>query len=78
MYGDCLDAYPTDHLVVLQAVDFYDAIGQQERAMTLLRQTFEETRSTHFGYELSRRVRRLDDEKQSIPPTIREAWEAIG
>ena len=64
MYGDCLGAYPTDHLVVLQAVDFYDAIGQQERATARLRRAFEETRSTHYGYALSRRVRRLGDEEQ--------------
>jgi predicted Zn-dependent protease len=73
MYADCLDAYPTHQLVVLHVVDFYDAIGEQERAMALLRRTFEETRSPLFGYELSRRVRRLDDEEQSIPPPFREA-----
>ncbi|MCH8889896.1 MAG: hypothetical protein IH827_02270 [Myxococcales bacterium] len=72
MYADCLDAYPTYQLVVLQVVDFYDAIGQQERATALLRRTFEQTRATHFGYALSRRVRRLGDEEQSIPPPIRE------
>ena len=73
MYADCLDAYPTYQLVVLQIVDFYDAIGQQERATALLRRTFEQTRATHFGYALSRRVRRLRDEEQSIPPPFREA-----
>jgi predicted Zn-dependent protease len=65
MYGDCLDAYPTDHLVVLQAVVFFDAIGQQERATALLQRAFEETRSTYFGYALSRRVRRLTDEERT-------------
>jgi predicted Zn-dependent protease len=65
MYGDCLDAYPTDHLVVLQAVVFYDATGQQERATALLQRAFEETHSTHFGYALSRRVRRLGDEERT-------------
>jgi len=73
MYADCLDAYPTDPLVVLQAVDFYDAIGQQERATDLLRRTFEETGATHFGYALSRRVRQLGDEEQLIAPPIGEA-----
>ncbi len=63
MFADCLDAYPTDPLVVLQAVDFYDAIDQQERATALLRRTFEETRAPHFGYALSRRVRRLGYEE---------------
>ena len=72
MYADCLDAYPTQQLVVLQVVDFYDAIGQQERATALLRRTFEETRATQFGYALSRRVRRLGDKEQPIPPPIRE------
>jgi predicted Zn-dependent protease len=61
MYADCLDAYPTHQLVVFQAVDFYDAIGQQERATALLRRTFEETRATHFGYALLRRVRLLGE-----------------
>jgi predicted Zn-dependent protease len=73
MYADCLDAYPTHQLVVFQAVDFYDAIGQQERATALLRQIFEETRATHFGYALSRRVRRLGDEERSNPPPSGEA-----
>jgi predicted Zn-dependent protease len=72
MYADCLDAYPTDQFVVLQAVDFYDAVGQQERATALLRRIFEETRATNFGYLLSRRVRRRGDEKQSIPPSFGE------
>ena len=78
MYADCLDAYPTQQLVVLQVVDFYDAIGQQERATVLLRRAFEETGATHFGYALSRRVRRLGDEEQSIPPPVRETRETIG
>ncbi len=68
MYADCLDAYPTHQLVAFQTVDFYDAIGQQGRATALLRQVFEETRAAHFGYALSRRVRRLGDEERSIPP----------
>ena len=68
MYADCLYAYPTHRIVVLQAVDFYDAIGQQGRATALLRRTFEETRATHFGYALARRIRLLDDEEQLIPP----------
>ena len=61
MYADCLDAYPTHQFVVFQAVDFYDAIGQQGRATALLRQVFEETRAAHFGYALSKRVRRLGE-----------------
>ncbi len=73
MYADCLDAYPADQLVVFQAVDFYDAIGQQERATALLRRIFEETRSVRFGYALSRRVRQLGDEERSIPPPSGEA-----
>ncbi len=63
IFVDCLDAYPTDQLVVFQVVDFYDAIGQQERATALLRRIFEVTRATHFGYALSRRVRRLGDQE---------------
>jgi predicted Zn-dependent protease len=73
MYSDCLDAYPAHQLVVLHAVDFYDAIGQQERATALLRRTFEETRATDFGYALARRVRKLDDEERLIPPPLGEA-----
>jgi predicted Zn-dependent protease len=69
MYADCLDAYSTHPLVVLQLVDFYDAIGQQERATALLRRSFEETRAMRFGYALSRRVRKLGDGDPSIPPS---------
>ncbi len=51
----------------------YDAIGQQERATALLRRTFEETRATHFGYALVRRVRQLGDEERLIPRPFGEA-----
>jgi predicted Zn-dependent protease len=73
MYADCLDAYPTHQLVVLRAVNFYDAIGQPVRATALLRRTFEETRATYFGYALARRVRQLGDEERLIPPSFGEA-----
>jgi predicted Zn-dependent protease len=73
MYADCLDAYPANPLVVLQVVDFYDAIDQQERATELLRRAFEETRAVHFGYALSRRVRQRSDEERPIPPAFGEA-----
>jgi predicted Zn-dependent protease len=72
MYADCLDAYPTHQRVVLRAVEFYDAIGQQARATALLRHTFEQTRATYFGYVLSRRERRLGDGERSIPPPFPE------
>lgn len=68
MFADCLDAYPIDPLVVLTVVDFYDAIEEQERATDLLRRTFEDTRSTDFGYALSRRARRLDNEERHDLP----------
>jgi len=73
LYEDCLDAYPTHQLVVLHAVDFFDAIGQQERATALLRRTFEETRATYFGYALARRMGQLGDEERHIPPPFGEA-----
>jgi tetratricopeptide (TPR) repeat protein len=79
MYADCLDAYPTHQLVVLHAVDFYDAIDQQERATALLRRTFEETGATQFGYALARRVKRLRDEERLIPtaPKIPEILNSL-
>ena len=73
LYADCLDAYPTHRLVVLHAVDFYDAIGQRERATFLLRRTFEETGATNFGHALVRRVRRLGDEERLVPSPFDEA-----
>ncbi len=66
MYADCLDAYPSDERVVLQVVDFYDSLGHRERATALLQRTFEETRATHFGYELARRARRRADGERSM------------
>jgi len=68
MFADCLDAYPTDPLVVLTVVDFYDAIDEQERATDLLRRTFEDTRSTEFGHALSRRTRQLRKEERHDSP----------
>jgi len=74
MFADCLDAYPADPLVVLRAVDFYDALDEQERATDLLRRTFEDTRSTEFGSALSQRARRLGSEERldSPHPPMRE------
>jgi predicted Zn-dependent protease len=66
MYAECLAAYPAQKLTVFQVVEFYDAIDQPERATALLRRTFEETRETHFGFELVRRVRRLGDKERSV------------
>jgi len=68
LFADCLDAYPTDPLVVLTAVDFYDAIDEQERATDLLRRTFEDTGSTEFGHVLVRRARRLGNERPHDSP----------
>jgi predicted Zn-dependent protease len=68
MFADCLDAYPTDPLVVLAVVDFYDAIDEPERGTDLLRRTFEDTRSTEFGHALARRARRLGNEAPHHPP----------
>jgi predicted Zn-dependent protease len=61
LYRDCLDAYPSQPRVVLQAVDFYSAIGQPDRATELLRRAFEETRAKTFGYALTRRASRSGD-----------------
>ena len=70
LFSDCLDAYPTDPLVVLAVVDFYDSTDEQERATDLLRQTFEDTRSKEFGHALLQRARRLgDEERHNSPPT---------
>jgi len=70
LFADCLDAYPTDPLVVLTVVDFYDSTDEQERATDLLRQTFEDTRSTEFGHALLQRARRLgNEERHNSPPT---------
>jgi predicted Zn-dependent protease len=68
IYADCLDAYPNEPLVVLHGVDFYDAIGEPERATALLRRTFEETRATEFGYALLQRVMRSSDAERRVPP----------
>jgi len=71
LFADCVDAYPTDPLVVLTVVDFYDSTDEQERATDLLRKTFEDTRSTEFGHALLQRARRLgeEEERHNSPPT---------
>jgi predicted Zn-dependent protease len=70
LFADCVDAYPTDPLVVLTVVDFYDSTDEQERATDLLQKTFEDTRSTEFGHALLQRARRLgDEERRKSPPT---------
>jgi predicted Zn-dependent protease len=68
MFADCLDAYPTEPLVVLRVVGFYDVLDEKERATELLRRTFEDTRSTEFGFALSQRARRLGNEERTHSP----------
>lgn len=63
-YASCLEAYPTNPLVVGQAVEFYDKLGQSERATETLRQAFEESRDGQFRNALAQRMGRLGDDEE--------------
>ena len=58
-YAGCLEVYPTNQIVVEQAVRFYDGSDRQELATETLQRAFEESRDTYFRGALARRMGRL-------------------
>ena len=49
LYDGCLEAYPSNQLVVLETVSFYDRLNRSEEATNILRDAFEETQNRAFG-----------------------------
>ena len=59
LYEECLEAYPEDRLVVLEAVTHFDRLKQPERATEILREAYAKSSTPHFGSALARRMGRL-------------------
>jgi tetratricopeptide (TPR) repeat protein len=76
-YASCLELYPTNQLVVTQAVLFYDKIGQRERGTETLRLAFEESRSAYFRVALARRMGQLGDSEAEERLLREEAEERL-
>jgi predicted Zn-dependent protease len=70
LYRDCVDAYPSDPLVVLAVVDFYAAVERAEHGLELLRRAFRDSRSKALGWQLTQRARRRADDR------ARDGWRA--
>jgi tetratricopeptide (TPR) repeat protein len=68
LYNGCLETYPTNPLVVLETVSFYDRLRRDEEATKILRDAFEETRNRAFGSALAQRMGELGfaDEQERL------------
>jgi tetratricopeptide (TPR) repeat protein len=75
LYEECLETYPADRLVILEAVDYFDQLNDPERATETLRQAFEQSGDSYFRVALARRMGRLDDEEEQERLLRQEAEE---
>ena len=55
-YAECLEAFPTDRLVVTESVAFQDLQGRPERGNEILEQAFEKSGDGYFRVGLARRL----------------------
>jgi tetratricopeptide (TPR) repeat protein len=85
LYEECLAAYPTNRIVVSQAVKHYDRLKQPERATEILEKAQEEAEGPYFSEALARRMGRIGklEEQEGLlrseaeeRPTAR-AWFAL-
>lgn len=56
LYADCTEKFPTEHVVVTQAVTFYDRVGKSERATEILARAAEMSDAGLFRTLLARRL----------------------
>jgi tetratricopeptide (TPR) repeat protein len=54
LYAECLERFPTDPLVVTEAVAFYQRSGQSERSVEILEQGLEKFQTSFFRVALAR------------------------
>jgi tetratricopeptide (TPR) repeat protein len=86
LYNGCLETYPTNQLVVLETVSFYDRLARSEEATDILRDAFEETQNRVFSSALARRMGELgfaDEQERLMREEAEErnttaAWFALG
>lgn len=84
MFEDCLALYPTDSVLIEQAIGFFDQIGKPERSMQLLSDSLEASPgSTQFRSALSERALAAGDvekaeailrEATTLPDPQTRAW----
>jgi tetratricopeptide (TPR) repeat protein len=75
LYRVCLETYPTNQLVVLETVALIDRLGRREDATKILRDAFEQTRSSVFGSALARRMGELGFAEEQVRLMREEAEE---
>ncbi len=56
-YAECLEKYPVDPLVVQAAANFYQMLGQRERAIEVLEKALEQSGNSTFRMALAARMR---------------------
>ncbi len=60
-YAECLEKFPLNAFVVQNAANFYQTIGQRDRAIELLKNALEETGNSTFRMALAQRMRASGD-----------------
>ncbi|MFB3117202.1 MAG: tetratricopeptide repeat protein [Myxococcota bacterium] len=64
-YEECLEQFPVHPLVVQETANFYQMLGQRERAIEILEQAFELSGNSVFRMALAERMKMFgDDEEQ--------------
>lgn len=77
-FSACLAAYPTDPVGLQLASDFFDKIGQPERATALWKQAVAQApENLGFHFSLAERMRRAGDEAGAVA-LLRQTAESFG
>jgi tetratricopeptide (TPR) repeat protein len=74
-FAACLESYPGSQVVISAAVNFYDQIGQKERATETLRAAFENTQEPQFARAMIRRMGNMGDQEEQERLLVTEAEE---
>jgi tetratricopeptide (TPR) repeat protein len=64
-YGECLEQFPVQPMVVQETARYYDMIGEPDRARAILEKAYELSGNSVFRMALAQRMKRAgDDEEQ--------------
>ena len=63
-YEECLEQFPVHPLVVQETANFYQMIGQRERAIEILEEAFEQSGNSVFRMALAERMKRFGDTEE--------------
>jgi len=63
-YKECLEKFPANPLVVQETANFYQMIGQRERAIEILEKALEDTGNSVFRMALAQRMKMFGDTEE--------------